>query len=685
MAGEILPRSKPMRHFPPWMLAAVTVFLPGYAPAAPPELWGTTETLENAAVRVTVEPQAGAISVLDKQSGRQWVPAPARPSGHAPRFHGLGRVAGAVPAVGFEADFGTADHPHRIQITLRLPEHGADLYVEAAAPRRDAPSAPFAPVDPLVTDCADAAIVVADYSDGHVYPANVKTPAQSYFALSRLDMPWIGVCDLAGGSGYMIVAETSDDGYVVCHSQVSKGPDFAAPQVVWTPSKGGLAYPRRFFYHFAARGGYVALAKRYRAYAAEHGLLVTLAEKCKRNPNLRRLFGAPDVWGDASLAFARQAKAAGVDKMLIHGTSPPAEMKAVNDLGYLTSEYDNYTDVLPIPRGGSADSSHDRIPEHVVLQADGKRMPAWLTFDKQQQYMKRCPALWVETARQVVPAILKTHPFLGRFVDVTTAEDLYECYDPNHPLNKAQKRRCGEDLLACIRSQGLVVGGEHGIWWGVPRQDYVEGMMSGGYYSWPAGHLIRPKTKADQFRDPWGGRSGRWEDYERWGIGHQARVPLWELVFHDCIVTTWYWGDASDFLLQAAPEITPKKDAFNILYGTIPLLWAGREGSWHTARPVFLRTYRNTCKLHEAVAGAEMLGHRWLTPDRAVQQTQFSDGTEVVVNFGGQPFAVDLKGKHYLLPQNGFAAEGPNIEQSRALEAGRIVTRIRAPRYSFSE
>jgi len=162
-------------------------------------------------------------------------------------------------------------------------------------------------------------------------------------------------------------------------------------------------------------------------------------------------------------------------------------------------------------------------------------------------------------------------------------------------------------------------------------------------------------------------------------------VPLWELVFHDCVVSTWYWGDASDFLLQAAPEVTPKKDAFNILYGTIPLLWANAEGSWPKHREVFLRTYRNTCKLHEAIAGAELLSHEWLTPDRAVQCTRFSDGTEVVVNFGEEPYDATVGGKAYRLPQNGWAVKGPKIEQSLALENGRAVTTVRAPGYCFSD
>jgi len=641
------------------------------------------QTLENPALRVTVDPQAGTLDVLDKSSGQRWFSAHSRKPSGEPRFRNLRRTGEALC---FEADFGWTDkQPTTVRVTLRLAGEG-DLAVEADTSDRNAALKPFVFLDPLVTDSADAAaLVVADYSNGHLYPANTNKPARAYFMLSRMDMPWIGVCDTSRGTGYMIIVETSDDGSLDCPSFKVAGRDFAAPQIHWGPSKGTFAYPRRLIYHFVPRGGYVAMAKRYRAYALQQGLIVPLSEKVKKNPNLAQLFGAPDVWGDATLRFAREAKAAGVDKMLIHGRSSPEEMKAINDLGYLTSEYDNYTDVLPLGTNATPNSSHDRIPESVVLKADGQRMPAWVTFDKKVQYMKRCPSLWVETAKQVVPKLLETYPYLARFVDVTTAEDLYECYDPTHPLTRGQKRQCGVDLLAFMRSQKLVVGGEHGIWWGVPQQDYIEGMMSGGYASWPAGHLLHPKTKTDTFNGPSGGSYGQWERYEKWGIGHATRVPLWELVFHDCIVSTWYWGDASDFLLQAAPEVTPKKDAFNVLYGTIPLLWANADGSWPKHRDVFLRTYRNTCKLHEAVACSELLSHEWLTSDRAVQRTRFSDGTEVVVNFGEAPYDATVGGKAYRLPQNGFAAKGPKIEQSLALEGGREVTTIRAPGYSFSD
>lgn len=660
--------------------ALVLTFLSAAAVRAePPAL----QALESPSLRVTVDPQAGTLDVLDKASGQRWFSAHARKPGGEPRFRDLRRTSGE--ALSFEADFGWTDkRPNSVRVTLRLAGEG-DLAVEADVADRNAALKPFVFLDPLVTDSSEAALVVADYSNGHLYPANTNKPARAYFSLSRMDMPWIGVCDTARGFGYMVIVETSDDGSLACPSFQAAGRDFAAPEIHWGPSKGTFAYPRKLIYHFVPHGGYVAMAKRYRAYALQQGLIVPLSEKVKQNPNLARLFGAPDVWGDATLRFARETKAAGVDKMLIHGRSSPGDMKAINDLGYLTSEYDNYTDVLTLGTNATPDSSHDRIPESVALKADGQRMTAWLTFDKKVQYMKRCPALWAGTAKQVVPKLLGTHPYLGRFVDVTTAEDLYECFDQIHPLTRGQKRQCGVDLLAFMRSQKLVVGGEHGIWWGVPQQDYIEGMMSGGFASWPAGHLLHPKTKTDTFNGPWGDHYGPWANYEKWGIGHETRVPLWELVFHDCVVSTWYWGDASDFLLQAAPEVTPKKDAFNILYGTIPLLWANAEGSWPDHRDVFLRTYRNTCKLHEAVACAELLSHAWLTPDRAVQRTRFSDGTEVVVNFGEAPYDATVGNKSCRLPQNGWAVKGPKIEQSLALEGGRAVTTIRAPGYFFSD
>lgn len=670
-----------------WQATAAILLLSGFCFAETRVAQkGQRWTLENPRIRVIVDAQFGTFGVLEKASGHEWRQSPTAQKSGDPKFRNVREIADANRGIEFEADFRWHEgKPVVLSVRLTLADDGADLFVEADMKDREVeiPNLPF--FEPLVHDSPSGVLVVADYCDGHLVPLDMNPFPRRWFSASRLDMPWVGLCDIAEGFGYLLLVETSDDASIEMRRVEAGQRNLAAPRVIWNASTKQFRYPRRMMYHFVGDGGYVALAKRYRAYASEHGFLVPFSEKLKKNPNISRLFGAPDVWGNASLGFAREAKAAGLEKMIIHGRSSPADMKAINALGYLTSEYDNYTDVRPIEPGKGIDSNHDHIPDSVVLNADGERMKAWLTFDKKTQFMKRCPSLWLRTAEIVVPGVLEKHPFLGRFIDVTTAENLYECYDPEHPLTRTDKRECGVRLLSYVRSLGLVTGGEHGIWWSVPHLDYIEGMMSGGSYSWPAGHLIRPKSKEQEFTSPWGSKLGKWQEYEKWGIGHAYRVPLWQLVFHDCVVSTWYWGDSSDFLLDAAPEVTAKKDAFNILYGTIPLMWANKEGAWQKSRDTFLKTYRNTCKLHEVVAASEMLSHEFATPDRAVQRTRFSDGTEVVVNFGEAPYAAELSGKKYLLPQNGFAVKGPKIEQSVRLVDGRAVTTIRSGDLEYTD
>lgn len=642
--------------------------------------------LENAALKVQLDARTGAWSVLDKRCRRQWVSATEYKS-DSPRFRHVEAVPESGDAIRFEAAFSWTDgQPAFMQVAVTLPADAADVRITADMADRTRKIGTSRFWDPLGADADGLGIAVADYCNGHLYPADAESLPRRWFSASRLDMPWIGICEGEKGPAFLVLFETSDDGAAELRKFNLGGRSLFLPQILWHDSKGAFSYPRRLTYSFAAEGGYVALAKRYREFAKRSGLIVPFAEKVKANPEVRRLFGAPDVWGYAALEFAQAAKDAGVRRLLVQGRMPPDQMRRVNELGYLTSEYDNYTDITPVESEDRIDRSHDFVPQSVVLKADGERMTAWLTFDKKTQFMKRCPSLWLRTARMDIPKILGEYPFLGRFIDVTTAEDLYECYDPAHPLTRADKRRCGEELLAYVRSQKLVVGGEHGIWWAVPHVDYFEGMMSGGSYSWPAGHLIPPKTKEERFQSPWGQELPPWQEYEKWGIGHRYRIPLWELVFHDCVITTWYWGDSSDFLLQAAPEITPKKDAYNILYGTIPLLWAdARRGSWRDHRDVFLRTYRNTCILHEVIAGTEMLDHAFLTEDRRVQKTTFSGGTWAVVNFGPEPFELTVNDRQWLLPENGFVVHGPNIEQSRVVSNGAVVTTIRGPDYEFTE
>ena len=478
---------------------------------------------------------------------------------------------------------------------------------------------------------------------------------------------------------------------------VAGGKTLLAPAPWHYSIKGKFGAPRTVRYSFAEGGGHVALCKHYRNYIQENGLFKALRERMKQKPHLARLAGAPDVWGRSDLKFCREAKAAGIDRLLVNGGQSAKDTEAIKALGYLIGCYDNYEDAFEGDNGHMGDFKTDA---DAVVRANGELMKAWVTHgNPPKQFMKRCTALFEKVASTWIPRDLEKHPYNARFLDVTPACSLVECYSDRHGLTRSEDREARRRLAQYVGNNlNLVLGGEHGRWWGADLFDYWEGMQSGNpFYSWPAGYV---GEKIPQTREEIGQR------YLEWGLGEKHRYPLWELVFHDCVVSTWYWGDSTGHLRQAAPELGYKQDAFNVLYGTIPLYWNNREFSYRWDQPDtrerLLESYRNTCKLHEQIAFAEMVSHEFVTRDRAVQKSTFSDGTQVWVNFGAKPWKLAGGRPHrpvrsdrsdrsdqsyrpqYVLPEYGFYARGPRIEQFRVVGAGGVATCIRTPDYLYA-
>ena len=135
--------------------------------------------------------------------------------------------------------------------------------------------------------------------------------------------------------------------------------------------------------------------------------------------------------------------------------------------------------------------------------------------------------------RQRIPAELAMRPYLCRFIDTTTASPWNECYDPRHPMTRTQSREWKMKLLDYVSGDcKLVTGSETGHDAAVPFVDYFEGMLSLGPYRVPdAGRDIQRIW----YDAP--------ERVAKFQLGQAYRLPLWELVYHDCVVAQWYWGD----------------------------------------------------------------------------------------------------------------------------------------------
>ncbi len=516
----------------------------------------------------------------------------------------------------------------------------------------------------LESNLKNGALVLTQRCNGQLIDQKDKLfPTKSFGVYNNLglDMPWVGVTDIVTGEGVMSLYETPAN---VCVDLKEDSVGRMWPQTRWIASMGGFGYSRIMSWQFQPTGGYVVMAKSFRAYAKQTGLLKTLAQKSAERPKVDWLRGATLIWGsNSSVEFAKQLKATGIIRAMIYGRPAGEELTAMTRLGFLTGEYDGYTDILEGPTG----MQKDNIDETAYRDAGGAKALGWRTMEG-LQYYTRSSFYGLRAADSYVPALLKTHPFTGRFLDVSSAVDLFEDYHPNHTFDRRQDMAYRRDLYKYMADHGLVVGGEHGKAWNADILDYNEGMASGPYWwEMPAGYLIPPKSR-DEIKP----------NYLRYGAVYDKQIPLWELVFHDAVQSAWYWGDSSDYYYEVAPEMCDRKELANMLYGTMPLMWANNLGyGWDRNRSRFVETYWKTCRLNAVLFGQELKRHEFLSADRMLQRSVFANGATTVVNFDSKPRVYE---KLTLAP-NGFYVTAPGITQSKLMVGKQAITSVLGKNY----
>ncbi|SDU15621.1 Carbohydrate binding domain-containing protein [Verrucomicrobium sp. GAS474] len=579
-------------------------------------------TLSNPALDVTLDTGAGAFTVVDRRTGETFRQNPVSPDVVL-----LNAEAGKAPDdLALRFTLLNAATGMKIEATLRLdparPEFTLDLAAQGELPGTLHYPGPFL--------TKPGQYLVVPMNEGISYPVedpDIQPMDLVAYGGHGICMAFWGVTD--GEHGQMAILETPDDAAIRIDRHDGKLD--IAPQ--WEPQKRQFGYPRRLRYIFFDQGGHVAMAKRYRAYAKETGLFRTLEQKRKENPEVDRLIGAVNVWcwDKNAVPFVRELKAAGIDRILWSSAQSPETLKALNDLGVLTSRYDIYQDVMdpaqfPRLRYVHSDWPTAAWPDDLVRNAGGDWVHGW-DVETKDGGLYPCGVLSdgqaLKYARERVLADLATHPYRCRFIDTTTASPWREDYNPLHPMTRSQCREARMALLKFISADcHLVTGSETGHDAAVPFVDYFEGMLSLGPYRVP--------DAGREMQRVWDEVP---ENLSKFQVGHAYRLPLWELVYHECVVAQWYWGDYSNKL----PALWDKRDLFNVLYGTPPMFMFDRAG-WDKNKERFAQSYRNVAPAVRAVGYSEMTNHRFLTLDRNVQQTTFANGTVVTVNFGSQPY-----------------------------------------------
>jgi len=576
-------------------------------------------TISNDVISVTLNTDDATLSVTDKRTGHTW------------RQQSLTKgkiIQSSWTGDGIEM---TWHHPGLgmdFETTLLLDKNLPEFTLGLTAKGELKWSLRFP--HPFVTE--PGTYLVVPMNEGISYPVEDETISPRKLVAyggHGICMPFWGVTD--GRQGHMAIIETPDDASIRIQRTDEKlciGPE-------WDSQKGQFGYARRLRYVFFDKGGHVAICKRYRSYARKAGLLKTLEQKRKENPDVDLLIGAVNVWcwERNALAIVREMKSLGIERILWSHREQPDVIKSMNEMGgILTSRYDIYQDLMDPKvveqqlRRVHPDWTQAAWPKDIMLDKNGDWRKGWRVKGRDGQ-MYPCGVLCdrqaPKYARQRVPAELKTHPYRCRFIDTTTASPWRECYHPDHPMTRGDSRGWKMELLRVIcEDMKLVTGSETGHDAAVPYVHYFEGMLSLGPYRIP--------DAGRNMREIWDEVPERVAKFQ---VGHKYRLPLWELVYHDCVVAQWYWGDYNNKL----PAIWDKRDLFNILYGTPPMFMFTRQ-VFNQNKDRFAQSYKDVCPVARAVGYAEMTDHSFLTANRNVQQTKFANGTTITVNFGDEPY-----------------------------------------------
>ena len=627
------------------------------------------QTLESEALIVVADPATGAFSVRDKRSGREW--------GGALGDRALpGKGGASRPGEPVGADLratraeGSGAEPPSFMGIPRFFLSGAELVVEADF--AELPAGGCVYPAPLAPNPCDALVI--PLSEGFRIPFEecdlVKDGDEIQVWRGGISMPFFGVVDERDECGWMAILETPEDAVLKCAANDGRLSSIAP---MWKPECGKPGYPRRVRFVFFDHGGYVAMAKRYRAYAQEQGLVKTFREKAAERPLVERLPGAANVWyfpgkdDPTHATVAREMREAGIDRFLWTWPSAPnpadlATIAAMPDT--LAGRYDVCRDVYypalldalgrPNPPKSEICSNTSAWPADIAWDRPDSNAwrRAWgLTGkDGRKHYCAaQCDIPAVARLERLVGEELARVPFTARFIDVISAIGWEECYNPAHPMTRRVSRKAKVDLLRMLCGKfGIVVGAEQGMDPFVPFCDYFEGMMSPTCARMPHG---RPGYgRSDRFRDdgsvPAALATNEVERMERYALNETYRIPLFELVYHDCVASHWYWYDYSN-----GPVCWWwKRDLFNALYGTAPM-YIFDYRMWSERKAEFVASWRRVGGIARRTGFSEMVSHRSLAPDRSVQETRFADGTVVTVDFNRRTIEVGVE-----TPNGAFSA-----------------------------
>ncbi len=593
--------------------------------------------LESNALSVVLNEDTREFVITDKRIGKVWTQAP------IPSDYKLGAMSSDGSTLKMEIE---GEIP--FTLTVALENECELLYTLSADPDKEVGEIAF---PPAIQSPDNKHYVLQTDSEGLLLPVDdcfYPLEQQPIFRCSGgPGMAWIGMVDDALEAGFMNIYETPYDADIKMH----KVNDRIVFQIVWLPSLGKFAYERKMRAVFFDKGGYVAQCKRYRPYAWAKNGVQPFTERVKRFPTMKKMLGAVHVyvWKDArTKEFIEEMKESGIDNAMViwnpnHVPYPEQDFTpAIKDAGYASGGYELFTDIHPrpwaqIPKTGR--KSHSLTQYHQPFEYLTAKTKDGDTYHNQFGHYI-CPLAVKDEIKDRIDEFHVLYPEETYFIDVYQANGIYECYDERHPLTREGYAMNLVDNMKLMEDRyGVYIGGEFGADYGAGHGAYVHGMMTlqrtwfGSAVEIPGSIYYYGRWSPNDAPSIMVGSRTATPTYHKYGINEYTRLPLYELVYHDAVVTSWRWEDGN----HHNPEIWWKKDLFNVLYGNSPL-WSIDRPRFTSFKTNFIESYKKVIPWIKQICYDEMVSHRFVTEDHKVQESIFSSGKSVVVNFGDKDY-----------------------------------------------
>ncbi|QWF84001.1 glycoside hydrolase [Amycolatopsis sp. CA-230715] len=456
--------------------------------------------------------------------------------------------------------------------------------------------------------------------------------------LKDLTMPFWGTSTASGGASYLVPTDLGTRlRFVSADKRLS-----AEATHEFKPARRTGAYTVLLS---LTTGAPTAAAQDYRGLLGERGLLSTLEQKIRDNPDTGKLTGAfhAYLWGDGRSARAiGKLRELGISKMWLgyDADGKPLDRdatKAAIDAGYLVGPYDSWDNAQPPEQADTPVAKWPAPvwPDACVHDEHGKPVTG---FKGRGCYVSSEALARAEPAQHYLEKRVDAMTAAGPnsyFLDVDATGEVFDDYTPAHPMTQAEDRENRLRRMAALtEKRKLVLGSESVGSWANQVVSYSHGSSTpvadglwaaerdakswGGY--WPAdrpGFFFTPAELP--------------ANVAKAMFDAAYRVPLYQTVLHDSVVSTDRW----ELPLHKLPRQETTRILLAMLYNT-PLNFAldGKAIAEHG--PKIARLQEFFAFLQQNAGTKAMSGFRWRTDDHLVQETTLGTLT-VTANFGTGP------------------------------------------------